>query len=308
VRNTPTFRILAILLSVPLAIGCSPRKDSGDPQKGRNPSQTEIGRIEFSGLSTPESVLHDPQSDVYLVSNINGSPFGEGGKGFISRIGPEAEIQGLKWIQGGLGEVKLSAPKGMALVGDVLYVTDVTAVRKFDRKTGKPLGEIAIEGASFLNDLAAAPDGTVYVSDTGLGKGFASTGTDAVYAIGASGEVKALAKGKELGQPNGLLAEGDSVLMVGWESGALSRVGRDGKITEIAKLPKNQLDGLVRDSKGDYLVSSWAGSCVYRVTPDGKVSTAVPDLNAPADLGYDEKRGRLLIPFFNENKVLVLSP
>jgi len=31
------------------------------------------------GLQTPESVLHDPAADAYLVSNINGTPTGTGG-------------------------------------------------------------------------------------------------------------------------------------------------------------------------------------------------------------------------------------
>ena len=44
-------------------------------------------------------------------------------------------------------DVKLDAPKGMAIVGNVLYVADITFVRKFDAKSGKALGEIKIDGA-----------------------------------------------------------------------------------------------------------------------------------------------------------------
>jgi hypothetical protein len=35
---------------------------------------------------------------------------------------------------------------------------------------------------------------------------------------------------------------------------------------------------------------SWAGRCIYRVAPDGKVDAASADLTDPADLGYDAMR------------------
>ena len=54
--------------------------------------------------------------------------------------------------------------------GDTLFVSDVTGVRKFDRRTGAPRGFVPIPGATFLNDLTS--DGrSVYVSDTGLAMG-----------------------------------------------------------------------------------------------------------------------------------------
>ncbi|HLU47138.1 MAG TPA: hypothetical protein VK116_03610, partial [Planctomycetota bacterium] len=93
-------------------------------------------------LHTPESALHDPVADVYLISNINGSPFGEDGKGYIARIAPDGEILVEKWIDGETADTTLNAPKGMAIVGDVLWVADVNVVRRFDRESGAPRGEV----------------------------------------------------------------------------------------------------------------------------------------------------------------------
>jgi hypothetical protein len=62
-------------------------------------------------------------------------------------------------------------------------VHHLTVVRKFDAKTGAPKGEIPIPGSTFLNDLAIAKDGRVFVSDSGVKvgpKGFEPTGTDSV--------------------------------------------------------------------------------------------------------------------------------
>ena len=143
------------------------------------------------GLSTPESALHDSASDLYLVSNIHGSPFGDDGQaGYISRIRPDGTVENLRWIDGATEGVELNAPKGLGVLEDTLYVADVTAVRKFDRNTGAPKGSVPIDGATFLNDIAVGSDGLVYVSDTGLGPGFSETGTDAdlLDFVGRSGQ------------------------------------------------------------------------------------------------------------------------
>ncbi len=140
----------------------------------------------LSGFQTPESVLYDPDQDVYFISNINGQPLAADDNGYISRVNAESLQIDAKWIDGAKPEITLNAPKGMAIVGDDLYVTDLTVVRKFDRKSGAPKGEIAIPGSTFLNDLAS--DGTVvYVSDSGLKAGasgsFEPTNTDAIWKI-----------------------------------------------------------------------------------------------------------------------------
>lgn len=126
--------------------------------------------IEKVGFKTPESVMYDANADVYLVSNINVDdiPTKKDNNGFISRLNPDGTVQNLKWIAGGANGVTLHAPKGMAIVDGTLYVTDLDTVRKFDLTSGAALGEIPIEGTTFLNDLAADADGAVYVSDTGL--------------------------------------------------------------------------------------------------------------------------------------------
>ena len=87
-------------------------------------------RLTVEGFSTPESAVHDTIADVYLVSNINGSPFGDDKAGFISRVSPDGKVLDLKWIDGSSADVELNAPKGLALVAETLYVADVNVVRK----------------------------------------------------------------------------------------------------------------------------------------------------------------------------------
>jgi hypothetical protein len=254
--------------------------------------------LSIKDLAAPESALYYAKEDVYLISNINGSPSAVDGNGFISRDSTDGTKVVAKWIEGGKNGVKLDAPKGLGIAGDTLYVADITRVRTFDLKTGKAKGDIALPGATFANDIAVSADGkTVYVSDSGIkidDKGVTPTGTDAVYAI-EKGKAKVLAKGDELGRPNGLAVDGGKLWVVTFGSGELYSLDKDGKKTDAQKLPKGSLDGIV-PLAGDLLISSWDAQAIYRGKPGGSFDVAIPGVSSPADIGYDTKLGRVLVP------------
>ena len=258
------------------------------------------------GLATPESVLYDEVNDLYLVSNINGKPLDADNNGFISKLSPDGKVETLKWIEAGKNKVTLNAPKGLAFLGETLYVADLDTVRMFDRKSGAPQGEVKVPGATFLNDLAATSDGRILVSDSGLkatAKGFEPTGTDAVYQIDKAKKLTPIAKSKDLGGPNGLFPQGDKTWVVTFGSGELYALDAKGKKTEAQKLPKGSLDGIVVLQGGDFLISSWEGSAVYRGKPGGEFTAIVEDVSSPADIGYDGKRARVLVPLFEKGEV-----
>ena len=284
----------------PMKEGAPPMPMTTSPTATSTPATPQ----KLTGFQTPESVLWDPDQDVYFVSNINGEPTAADDNGFISRINPETMQIDLKWIDAAKPDILLNAPKGLGILGDNLYVADLTVVRKFDRKTGKPAGEIKIPGSTFLNDIAS--DGkSVYVTDSGLkagAKGFEPTGTDAVWRI-TNDKPEKLASGSDLNRPNGVeIAEG-KIWVVSFGSNELYQIS-NGKKTSVAKLPKGSLDGLVHLGDGSFLVSSWEGKAVYR-GKGNSFQTVVDNVDSPADIGYDTKRHRLLIPHFMENVVTV---
>jgi len=259
------------------------------------------------GFVTPESVLYVADQDVYLVSNINGEPLGADNNGYISKVDPETgKITEQKWIEGGKDNVTLNAPKGMAISHDTLFVADISVVRTFDAKTGKFKGDIEVPGATFLNDMAPAADGGVYVTDSGLDAKFGPRQTEAVYYIGLDGKVKSRIKDVALAAPNGIIA-GDkgAVWVVNFGSGEIYSVDDKGKKAAGQKLPKGQLDGIVALDGGEYLVSSWEGSALYRGKPGGEWKPVVENVKSPADIGYDTKRKRVLIPIFQGNSVIL---
>jgi hypothetical protein len=262
--------------------------------------------IRVTGLATPESVLHDEQADVYLVSNINGSPLEKDDNGFISRISPEGKVLELRWIDGAAANVTLNAPKGLAISGDRLYVADIDVVRIFDRRTGAPQGEVAIKGATFLNDLAPAPDG-VYVTDSALAagaSGLAPTGHGALYQIKADGSVAPLLTQEKTPALNGVATLGERILLVAFDSSELLEA-KDGKLVTLARLPKGGLDGLIHLPDGRWAASSWEGQAVYAGALAGPFETLIDGVASPADIGLDAKRGRVLIPVFTGNELRI---
>jgi sugar lactone lactonase YvrE len=252
-------------------------------------------------LAGPESVLYDPEHDVYFISNLNGGLLAQDNNGFISRVNAKTMQVELQWIAGGTNGVRLDAPKGMAVAGDTLYVSDVTAVRTFDRRTGAPKGEIPLPGATLINDLTT--DGRdVYASDTAVvpsaGITFAPTGTDAIWKI-SGGRASKIASGTELNQPNGIDFHKGRLWVATFRGGELYRL-EGSKKAGVIKVPRPQLDGLVHLADGTPVVSSWTGKAVYR----GNVAI-LRGLAAPADLGYDTKRRLLLVPNSTQNQVTV---
>ena len=261
-----------------------------------------------AGFATPESVLYDADSDSYLVSNINGKPAEADDNGFITRISPEGKPLALRWIDGSKPDVKLDAPKGMAIVGGVLYVADITVVRRFDAKTGAQQADIPIDGATFLNDVAPTADGGVLVTDSGLDASFKPTGADAIYKIDKAGKVTPFAKDKGLGAPNGVLEFSGNVWMVTFGSGEVVAFDAKGAKTSSQKPPKGQLDGLVAvAATGEVYVSSWEGKAVYKLSGRDSWTEVVKDVESPADMGLDPKRNMLLIPLFNLNQVVIVK-
>ena len=294
------FRKQWSLAAVVLAVGCAPSERAAPAMA------IDVADV---GFATPESVLDDTVADVYLVSNINGQPTDKDDNGFISRLAPTGTVEALKWIDGATDAVTLNAPKGTAIRHDTLFVADIDAVRLFDRRTGAPLGDWPVPGATFLNDLAVGPDGTLYVTDTGVSPGeggLVPNGSDAVYRREGD-HWTAIVSGEGLGNPNGIIADSNGVTVVTFGSGEVYRLDpATGERTMLPKPPEGGLDGIVKLPDGTLVISSWNGHGVYRLSPSGQYSRAITDsLPGPADIGYDAKRQVLLIPDFTGNRVLI---
>lgn len=267
-------------------------------------------------LLTPSACFYDEQSDVYLVSNVHGSPVAKDDNGFILQISP---IDGTRtaWVSGEQDDVTLHAPKGMAVVDGVLWVADIDVLRQFDLTSGAQLSDVTIPGATFLSDVSAAPDGTVYCTDAGLDENFEPTGSDAIWRIHPDGVPTALMKTPALGHPMSLVARDGGIYVVSWRDGAFFEVDYRGVRTELGVAPQGNLQGLVRVAKANsktgnqkfaqpmWYASSSAGKAIYRFGMTGAVAAMPMRLEDAAGLGYDSRRNCLLIPLAGSNRVRI---
>ncbi len=292
---------------IPAAASAAPSAAPAPAQEAaKPPAPTPAPAVTFKGaFATPESVLYDAEGDRYLVSNINGKPTDVDNNGYISELLPDGTIKAPKLIAGGEKNVKLDAPKGMAIVRGELWVSDITQVRKFDLKTLAPKGDIALPDATFANDVVLAPDGRVFVSDSSVkpgASGFEPQGGDQVLVIDKGGKVKVVAKAKELGGPNGLVFGAKGLYVNTLTSNEVFRLTDDGKREDVTKLPNGGLDGFIVN--GDtFIVSSWGASAVYRGKLGGSFEPIIQNVSGPADMAWDSKRSRVVVPRFLDDVI-----
>lgn len=114
-------------------------------------------------MTTAESTLYDPNTNSIFVSNIVGDASEKDGEGFISKMDPDGTITQLHWVTG------LNAPKGMAIMDEMLYVTDVDELIEINLSDSNITNRYSVPDATFLNDVAT--DGNnIYISDSRTGK------------------------------------------------------------------------------------------------------------------------------------------
>lgn len=266
--------------------------------------------IEDVGFATPESVEHYKEADIYLVSNINGHPLDMDGNGFISKLSPSGEVLELEWLKSDPERYTFHAPKGLAISGEYLYVADLEQIHVFKLPGREYLQSVRIEGTYVLNGTSPAPGDSVIVADTGYeknGDDIAPTGTDALYRVWPDGRHEAIIRDDEMGNPNGVYYVDDQeILVVTFGSGELFQTNLEGKRTNLSKPPGGQLDGVEKLPNGRIFVTGWEDKAVYELGDDGEAySTLISPVEGAADLGFDSKRNRLLVPASHSDKVII---
>jgi len=237
-------------------------------------------------LKVPESVLYDAERGVLYVTNIDGEPWGDDGKGSIGKVGLNGKVIAADWVAG------LSAPKGMGLKGSTLYAADIDRVVVIDIEKGAIVDKIAVAGAHGLNDIALGADGTIYVSDSKDKK---------IYAI-RDGKASLLVEG--LSAPNGVHVRGGKLYVM--DNGSLFRIRPDGGKSLVSAGTEGNGDGLESIGGGGFLISYWQG-VIELAKGDGSrevlLDTSAAKVSS-ADLGYDPVRHIVYVPTFFGNTVV----
>jgi hypothetical protein len=257
--------------------------------------------VEGVGFETPASVLHDEAVDIYLVSNTNGEPLARDGNGFISRMDPSGRLMGLRWIEGGKDGVELNGPKGMAILGDTLFVADIDCVRLFNRRSGDPMGSVCPEGAQNLHDLAVQRRGPLYVSDR----------SGALFSIEGDGSWSEVLRGDSLGEPTAIATSVRGVFVAGYQNRSISQLWPE-ELKPFVRGRNWKLTGLAITEDGSFVFSNWADSTLLFIQASrggsrGNIFTLLQDVPTPGDIGYDGKRDRILVPVLEQNRVFFVD-
>ena len=237
-------------------------------------------------LKVPESVLYDAGRGVLYISNIDGEPWTDDGKGSIGKVGLDGKIIAGEWVTG------LSAPKGLALHGKLLYVGDIDRVVVVDVEKGAIVEKIAVAGSHGLNDVTVDAHGVVYVSDSKDKK---------IYAID-HGKATLVIEG--LKAPNGVHARDGELYFM--DNGSLYRLGRNKEKVLVSAGMEGNGDGLESVGGGEFVISYWPG-IIHYAAADGTrqvlLDTSAEKFSA-ADLGYDAKNRIVYVPTFFKNSVV----
>jgi sugar lactone lactonase YvrE len=247
---------------------------------GEAPDKIEEDRAPvwtIGGLAQPESVALGKDGRTLYIANVGGEGEVHDGNGYISRATTAGRLVEKNWVTG------LDAPKGAAVVGDRLYVSDIDRLVEIDIPAGKVAAKYPAPGATFLNDVAVAPDGVVLVADSGTGRIFSlSKGVMSVWSDAA-----------ELKSVNGLLAEPDRLVATTME-GKLLALDYPSRAVKVLARGLGQADGVTHGDGDTYFVSEWPGR-LFRVTGDGRVQLLMDTRKKGVYLNDFIRTGDLLI-------------
>lgn len=264
--------------------------------------------LQIKNLKNPQSFLATPSGQTYFISNINGEPDAKDDNGFITKLDKDGKLIELEFIRGGRGQTVLHAPKGMAIVGNVLYVVDIDTLRGFDIDSGRPVVALSITGdpvgmaTTGLADVAYDGHGTLYVSDTD---------TNSIYRIDIASQspaVSLLARDDRLAGPRGLAVHPRTghLIAVSWNEGRILDIAPDGVIEVLVSNSFfswrfRNLDGVDFDTWGSMYVSDFTAGKVWRVTPDETFNVIAEYLPTPADISVDKTNHLILVPYIYGN-------
>jgi hypothetical protein len=296
---------LLIALFSQIFIACSEDKDAAV----ETASQTSVKTSDFqplellwetSGFDNPESVVFDAQNDVLYVSNVNGSAGDKDGNGYIAKVSLAGKILEKEWVTG------LNAPKGLAIYNDKLYAADIDTLVEINIPTVTIVNRYQVADAKFLNDVAASSSGQIFVSDMMLNR---------IHSLHDNNFIIWL-ESPELENPNGLLVEGDNLIVGSWgvisdgfateTPGHLKTIAiADKSIHSIGGgTPIGNLDGVESAGDGGYYVTDWMAGKLYHVNATGQAIGFLELEQGMADHEVILEKNLILLPMMKSNKLI----
>lgn len=315
IRRNPTIaaivtRYLAAAAAL-LVAGCDRATPPAPPGPAVEVAAITTPRI-VDGFASPESVVI--AGNRRFVSNMGAKPepTSKDGDGYISELDAQSTLIKQR-IFPREGDPPLNAPKGMAVIGNRLFVTDIDRIVGYDLTTHKQVFEAVVSGGpeKFFNDLAVESDTTLLMTDTLR---------NALYRYDFGSKSFAVVAGDMAGA-NGVALDASRKLAYVAAMGAqfgggdLYSVALDGTGAKARRIGNvhGLLDGIALVD-GKLLLSDWKsvsepvpGTVTLHATDGTLASTlSIPELHGPADFDYDATQRLVWIPDMQNNRVVIV--
>jgi sugar lactone lactonase YvrE len=271
----------------------------------------------FPVVDNAESCVYDAGRGLVLALNRAKQPREALDDAYVSMLRADGTVETARWDADGL---VMNQPYGSAIAGGLLYVADRdggtskdnpsrAVLRVFDLATGAPVREVAVDSPG-LNDIAVGPDGTVYATQTSLGRGKNEKPDPAnwkVFAIAPDDTVSVLIEGAPLAMPNGIEVDGDgNLVVVNTGDAAVVTFSPDGAVMKTEEAAQAGNDGLVLMPDGTKYVGSIREGGISRIAPDGTAELIATGIPGAASMCLDAGANALVVPLGMNNAVAVV--
>lgn len=261
---------------------------------------------EVLNLKQPESVV---ATEAFMyVANVNGSSDKKDGNGYITKLYKSGKVCDTVFIG------NLDAPKGLCLIKNNLYFTDIDKILGYNIITKEKVFELDMSAykTHFLNDVCKGDSNSIFVSATDINE---------IFKINLTNKkIMPLEFTRDIIGPNGLDFSNDTLYVaeLGNDSilGGLTLIEFDGERIVYDRLMYNigYLDGLFHLNDDIYFtdwVSFNENEKVAKIRKFNLQTRKITDMETPemsgcADIFYDKKNNRIITPLMNENKLIFL--
>lgn len=248
----------------------------------------------FGSFRFAESCTFDPNRNLILAMNAGVAQTMEENDGYVSLLNPDGSVHTAKWIGNDRNGLELNHPLGSAVANGKLYVADIDYVRTFDLASGQPSAAWQVDGATGLNGIAVASDGTVYASNT--------RDPQRIYKVTAAGQSSVFVEGSPLMAPNGVAMDNEgNVVVVNVGNNHVMTFNPAGEQINTEYAAESGNDGVVVLSDGTKIVSSVRFGSISRIAPGADAEVIAVGIPSAASICYDSVQNQIVIPMNNNN-------
>lgn len=256
--------------------------------------------LTIPGLVDPFGIVVDDKSGNIFVSNMAGLPDVKDDNGFITRLKPDGTVDKIRFIDGTKTNIVLNSPKGMAIMGNFLYVCDIDAIRVFNVESGLQLFEVNFGDLPRQNFYAitVGPDGALYVADAVVNR---------IYRIDLSKqhEVTMFTEGGDLQAPHGIVwsSARQGFIVTANSTGQVITYDRAAKRMQTPPIFLKSPEGVEVDDGGNIYVADKELKSVYRLSPKFALYSFAQGIERPAGIAYSRATKNMMVSVFGGNTV-----